>query len=179
MTIRVLLQSIEKGAILVDNAERYVPVGRGVVIYVAFLGDVDDAALEQAVAALMSGILLRRSLPGGAPMTSTVSLNDCPDADILVVPQASLGGKLKGHRVQFHALVEKSRGLWLYDRFCQLLRAARGIDASSVDANGVAAKEAVASPAFPQGGRVINGTYGNRQGLKIESEGPLTHFLDL
>ncbi|ESL08445.1 hypothetical protein TRSC58_03852 [Trypanosoma rangeli SC58] len=179
MTIRVLLQSIERGAILVDNVERYVSVGRGVVIYVAFLGDVNDAALEQAVAAIMSGVVVHRCLPENASTTSIVSLNDYRDADILVVPQASLGGKLKGHRVQFHALVEKSRGLWLYDRFCQLLRAARGIDASSVDANGVPVNEAMGSLELPQGGLVINGTYGNRQGLKIESEGPMTHFLDL
>ncbi|KAF8276986.1 putative D-Tyr-tRNA(Tyr) deacylase [Trypanosoma cruzi] len=178
MTIRVVLQSIEKAAILVDNAERYVSVGRGVVIYVAFMGDTDDAALQQAITAIMNGRIFQRILQEGSPVTSVASLKDCCDADILVVPQASLAGKLKGRSVQFHGLVDKSRGSLLYDRFCQLLRAARSIDTSSVDANGVPLDGLASTQEAENVGRVISGTYGNRQGLKMESEGPLTHFFD-
>ncbi|ORC93742.1 Chain A, Structural Analysis Of A Probable Eukaryotic D-Amino Acid Trna Deacylase [Trypanosoma theileri] len=182
MTIRVVLQSIAKGSILVDNAERYVNVGRGMIVYIAFLDDIDDTALQRAVTTIMTAKVLQRpSLEEKEEGSSQfiTSLEEWRDADILVVPQATLGGKLKGRNVQFHSLVNKTRGLELFSRFCQLLREARGIDTNTVDANGSPLETIASVDGSCSASRVINGTYGNRQGLRFESDGPLSHFLDL
>jgi len=76
--------------------------------------------------------------------------------DILVVPQASLGGKVKGKNLQYHALIDKEEGSKLYDYMIQLFVQKLQADDS---------KKA----------QVKSGSYGNRQGLKFETAGPYTH----
>ncbi|KAH9577194.1 D-aminoacyl-tRNA deacylase DTD [Trypanosoma melophagium] len=179
MTIRIVLQNIAKGSLLVDNAERYLSVGRGMIVYIAFLNEIDDDALQRAVKTIMTAKVLQHPSRGENSSQIMTSLEKWLDADILVVPQAALGGKLNGSNVQFHSLVNKTKGSELYSRFCQLLREARGINPTTVDANGSPPEGITNLDVSRSGGRVINGTYGNRQGLKFESDGPLSHFFDL
>lgn len=187
MTIRVVLQAMDQGYVLVDNDEKYVRAGRGVMVYIAFLVDdsgdtISDDDLRHGVDVLLHTKIFTHFSPEKM-ITRPQSLAEVPEVDILIVPQASLGGKVKkGHSVQFHQLVPKDVGAALYDRFCHFVRVARGVDLATVDANGAPLNEADAPKAegwIKYNHRVISGTFGNRQGLRFESEGPFTHTFDI
>ncbi len=75
-------------------------IGRGVVFYIAFTKEATAASVEQAVAELVDAVLV----PSAAEPTTKVTLLQA-DADVLVIPQASLAGKLKQHRAQYGPLV--------------------------------------------------------------------------
>ncbi|XP_050340533.1 putative D-tyrosyl-tRNA(Tyr) deacylase 2 [Bactrocera neohumeralis] len=196
MPIRVILQGISQASLLVDNDEKYVHCGRGVLVYVAFLkpdkdtGGITDEDVARAVHTLLETNIFTHFNPEKM-VARAQSLAECPKVDIMIVPQASLGGKInkKGHSVQFHHLVSKDIGEALYERFCHHFRVARGINEEVVDANGVslnAAEEGLCTTESNKpekwvkyDGRVVSGTFGNRQGLFIESDGPFTHTFDL
>ncbi len=80
---------------------------------------------------------------------------------VLIVPQATLGGKPKGKRMQYHGNIGKEEGLKLYDSFvyhCQNeLSACKSSDTVT---------------------EVKHGTYGNRQVLKLDTNGPYTHLME-
>lgn len=78
--------------------------------------------------------------------------------DVLIVPQATLGGKLKGKTMQYHMNIEKAFGEALYHRLCQQVR-------STV--------EKVSS------GSVKCGVYGARQVLTMDTNGPYTHIIEV
>lgn len=90
-----------------------------------------------------------------------VSVLDLPGS-ILVIPQATLGGKLKGRRMQYHANIEKEIGLELYSQFviqCE--------------------KQLAANVKCTEAGLVVkHGTYGNRQVLRVDTNGPYTHQIE-
>ncbi|KAM4666082.1 D-aminoacyl-tRNA deacylase 2 isoform 2-T2 [Amazona ochrocephala] len=82
--------------------------------------------------------------------------------NVLIIPQATLGGKLKGKKMQYHANIEKEKGLELYSQFVTLCE-----------------KELSASTRCAEAGvRVKHGTYGNRQVLKLDTNGPYTHLIE-
>jgi D-tyrosyl-tRNA(Tyr) deacylase len=81
------------------------------------------------------------------------------DVDLLIIPQATLGGKLKGKSIQYHGLVTKSHGEDLFAAFVEKVKGA-------IQGN-VGAK-----------GKVESGVYGARQILKMETNGPFTHVFD-
>ena len=91
-----------------------------------------------------------------------VSVLDLP-GDVLIVPQATLGGKLKGKAMQYHNNIDKDKGLELYEHFVETCR--RLLDESAC------AKE--------RGCVVRCGTYGNLQVLQLNTNGPFTHVLEL
>ena len=94
----------------------------------------------------------------GTPRTSILRL----PGSILVVPQATLGGRLKGKCMQYHNNVEKAAGLELYTEFVQTIKLV-------ADTN-EAWKE--------KGCVVVSGTYGNRQVLRTDTNGPYTHLIE-
>lgn len=211
MPIRVILQSISQASLLVDNEQKYVHCGRGVLVYVAFIkadtapkqrprgsteesvddhsDGITDEDVAQAVCTLLDTSIFTHFSPERM-VARAQSLAESPQMDIMIVPQASLGGKInkKGHTVQFHHLVSKDIGEALYNRFCHHFRVARGVNEDEVDANGVslkAAEEGLCTTTSNRSekwvkynGRVISGTFGNRQGLYMESDGPFTHTFD-
>lgn len=77
---------------------------------------------------------------------------------VLVVPQATLAGTLKGKTPQYHAQIDKERGAALYATLCDEFR--RQLHALDADA------------------RCLCGTYGNRQALDFASAGPSTHVFE-
>ena len=91
----------------------------------------------------------------------TVSVSDLP-GDILIVPQATLGGKAKGKMMQYHSNIAKDLGLELYTLFCDMCH------------TGLSAK----GPSQESGSSVKHGTYGNCQVLTIVTNGPFTHVFD-
>lgn len=208
MPIRVILQGIAQASLLVDNEEQYVHCGRGVLMYVAFIkpdkkqphhddeaadkdhtGGISDEDVANAVEVLMQTRIYTHFSPE-TMATHAQSLEECPQVDIMIVPQASLSGKInkKGHSVQFHGLVSKDVGGALYERFCHHIRVARTIDEERIDVNGVPLDVQPGDPVrsatqrpekwIKYNGHVLSGTFGNRQGLCLESDGPFTHTFD-
>lgn len=90
-----------------------------------------------------------------------VSVLELPGS-LLIIPQATLGGKVKGRGVQYHNNISKEDGLRLYSAFISLcekeLTAAAGRSGAAVT--------------------VKHGTYGNRQVLKLDTNGPYTHLME-
>ena len=91
-----------------------------------------------------------------------MSIVDLP-GDVLIVPQATLGGRLKGKSMQYHANIDKDKGLQLYERF---INTCRQVLEQGVRTEGC---ECV----------VKYGTYGNLQVLQLDTNGPFTHVLEL
>lgn len=87
-----------------------------------------------------------------------VSVSELPGS-LLIVPQATLGGKAKGKGMQYHNNISKEEGLRLYSAFVSLCE-----------------KELMAASAAEV--TVKHGTYGNRQVLKLDTNGPYTHLME-
>lgn len=87
-----------------------------------------------------------------------VSVLELPGS-LLIVPQATLGGKAKGRAMQYHSNISKEDGSRLYSAFVALCE-----------------KELLA--AAGGGVTVKHGTYGNRQVLKMDTNGPYTHLME-
>lgn len=195
MLIRLVLQAVDQASLLVDNESRYARTGRGVVMYIAFVNHesttpdialcntVDDA-MQRVVETVMRARIFTHFSPESMA-TRAQSLIDAPHVDVLIVPQASMGGKLKKDgSMQFHGLLSKDVAKTLYYRFCRCMREARGISDDMVDVNGLVRADRVDSSVAADewlryAGRVVNGTFGYRQALRFESAGPFTHFLEL
>ena len=90
-----------------------------------------------------------------------ISVLDLP-GDVLIVPQATLGGKLKGKLVQYHSNIDKTQGEDLYENFTRACQEAF--------TSAVATRE--------HANVVKYGTYGNLQVLSIVTNGPFTHVVD-
>lgn len=187
MPVRVVLQAMDQASLLIDNDEQYIRTGRGVLVYVSFINSGDAPVTEEDVKRAVNTVVQTKIFTHLCPermLTTPQSLEDHPKMDILIVPQASLGGNLKGKTVQFHHLVNRAEGEKLYNAFCRHMRAARGIDNDAVDANGCPLVAVAGGPSsegdwVKYDGRVYNGVFGNRQGLKLESDGPFAHTFDL
>lgn len=103
----------------------------------------------------MSTLLnLRLCESDAGKMTSVLEL----PGSLLIVPQATLGGRAKGKAMQYHNNISKEDGLRLYSAFVSLCE-----------------KELTAAAA---GVTVKHGTYGNRQVLKLDTNGPYTHLME-
>ena len=90
-----------------------------------------------------------------------VSILDLP-GDILVIPQATLGGTLKGKLMQYHKNIAKDEGLNLYTKFVTLCQ-----------------EMVIRSEKCQEKGTVLKfGTYGNRQVFQTNTNGPYTHLIE-
>ena len=108
-----------------------------------------------AVSALLNQRLCERASGG---LASVLELR----GSVLVVPQATLGGRAKGRAMQYHGNIGKEDGLRLYQRFVSLCQA----------------QLHAAGGAEGAGAEVKHGTYGNRQVLKLDTNGPYTHLME-
>ncbi|XP_008070859.1 probable D-tyrosyl-tRNA(Tyr) deacylase 2 isoform X2 [Carlito syrichta] len=126
-------------------------VQRGLVIYVCFFKGADKELLHKMVNTLLN-VKLNETENG-----KHVSILDLP-GDILIIPQATLGGRVKGRNMQYHSNSGKEEGLELYSQFVTLCE-----------------KELAANSKYAEAGVVVeHGTYGNRQVLKLDTNGPYT-----
>jgi D-tyrosyl-tRNA(Tyr) deacylase len=82
---------------------------------------------------------------------------------ILIVPQACLGGRIKGKMVQYHTNISKEKGLGFYEKFCNLCKKYAG---ESREWN--AGKDLT----------IHNGTYGIKQVYSTETNGPFFHLVE-
>ncbi|KAK7836027.1 hypothetical protein U0070_004118 [Myodes glareolus] len=138
-----------------DAAAQWVEIQRGLVIYVCFFKGADKELLPKMVNTLLN-VKLSETENG-----KHVSILDLP-GDVLIIPQATLGGRVKGKNMQYHANSGKEEGLELYSQFVSLCEKALAANSKCAEA-GVA---------------VAHGTYGNRQVLKLDTNGPYTHLIE-
>ncbi|KAM7157449.1 D-aminoacyl-tRNA deacylase 2 isoform 2-T2 [Molossus nigricans] len=130
-------------------------VQRGLVIYVCFFKGADKELLPKMVNTLLN-VKLSETENG-----KHVSILDLP-GNILIIPQATLGGRVKGRSMQYHSNSGKEEGLELYSQFVTLCE-----------------KELAANSKCAEAGVVVqHGTYGNRQVLKLDTNGPYTHLVE-
>ncbi|KAM8916571.1 D-aminoacyl-tRNA deacylase 2-like isoform 2-T2 [Spinachia spinachia] len=122
-------------------------IERGMVIYICFFKGATDDLLPKMASTLLN---LRLCESDSGKM---VSVSELP-GHLLIVPQATLGGKAKGRALQYHDNIGKEDGLRLYGAFVSLC------------------EERLAAAS------VKHGTYGNRQVLKLDTNGPYTHLMD-
>ncbi|XP_061742830.1 D-aminoacyl-tRNA deacylase 2 [Nerophis ophidion] len=151
---RAVLQQCLQARLQVKAAQEnsdaeWVEVGRGMVIYVCFFKGATEDILPKMVSTLLH---LRLCESESGRIVSALEL----PGSVLVVPQATLGGKAKGRAMQYHNNIGKEDGLRLYTAFVSLCQ------------QEVAAAEVT----------LKHGTYGNRQVLKLDTNGPHTHLLD-
>ncbi|MPC07542.1 putative D-tyrosyl-tRNA(Tyr) deacylase 2 [Portunus trituberculatus] len=126
-------------------------IGRGMVVFVCFL----EKATEETVDKLSKHITNVRLCENDNGRR--VSVCDV-QGDVLIVPQATLGGKLKGKAMQYHMNIDKVFGEALYRKFCHQVRSS---------------SEKVSS------GNVKCGVYGTRQVLSMDTNGPYTHIIEV
>ncbi|XP_059952320.1 D-aminoacyl-tRNA deacylase 2 [Mesoplodon densirostris] len=138
-----------------DAAAQWVEVQRGLVIYLCFFKGADKELLPKMVNTLLN-VKLSETENG-----KRVSVLDLP-GNILIIPQATLGGRVKGRSMQYHSNSGKEEGLELYSQFVTLCK-----------------KELAAHSKCAEAGVVVeHGTYGNRQVLKLDTNGPYTHLIE-
>ncbi|NWR57040.1 DTD2 deacylase, partial [Bucorvus abyssinicus] len=130
-------------------------IQRGLVIYICFFKGADEDLVPKIVNTLLN-VKLSENECG-----EHVSILNLP-GDVLIIPQATLGGKLKGRKMQYHANIEKEIGLELYSQFVSLCEKELAANVRCVEA----------------GVLVKHGTYGNRQVLKLDTNGPYTHLIE-
>jgi D-tyrosyl-tRNA(Tyr) deacylase len=93
-----------------------------------------------------------------------VSVLDLPGS-ILIIPQATLGGRAKGKMIQYHNNVNKEKGLELYQLFVELCK-----KYTSENENW--------SKTTSRACKVESGTYGIKQVYSTETNGPYLHLIE-
>ncbi|XP_014878269.1 probable D-tyrosyl-tRNA(Tyr) deacylase 2 [Poecilia latipinna] len=159
---RTVLQQCLHARLQVQEADeqleaQYVQINRGMVIYICFFKGATDDILPKMVSTLLN--LRLCELPSG----KRVSVLELPGS-LLIVPQATLGGKAKGKGMQYHNNISKEDGLKLYSSFISLC------EKELMAAAGETVREAEVT--------VRHGTYGQRQVLQLDTNGPYTHLMD-
>ncbi|GAB1610787.1 D-aminoacyl-tRNA deacylase 2-like [Argonauta hians] len=151
-----------------EKEAEFVEIGRGLIVYVCFMKDSSEETVDRMVKSVLN-VRLSESKDDSGKM---VSILDLP-GDVLIIPQATIGGTMKGKCIQYHKNIAKNEGELLYNRFVNICRN----EVQKVNA----AAAAAADGACGAGGAsmsVQNGTYGNRQVLSTVTNGPFTHFLE-
>lgn len=154
-SVRVVMQRIRRARLMLsEEKDEWAEVDRGLVYLVCFVRTTAGTPPLDLRRAAKSLLMAKIDTNAEGRPASVLDMG----GDVLVVPQASLSGKLKGNTPQYHAQVAKEKGLELYTAFITILN-----------------EEAVAA------GKVITikaGVYGNRQALSTESDGPYTHMFE-
>lgn len=157
---RTVLQQCLQARLQVKPADehseaQFVQIDRGMVIYICFFKGATDDILPKMVSTLLN---LRLCESASGKMLSVLEL----PGSLLIVPQATLGGKVKGRAMQYHNNISKEEGLQLYSAFVSLCE-----------------KELTAAAAGSSADVTVkHGTYGNRQVLKLDTNGPYTHLME-
>ncbi|KAG9336396.1 hypothetical protein JZ751_002743 [Albula glossodonta] len=157
---RTVLQQCLHARLQVKPAEgeseaEWVEIQRGMVIYVCFFKGATEDIIPKMVNSLMQVKLCE------ADSGKHVSVLELP-GNVLIVPQATLGGKAKGKSMQYHSNIGKEEGLQLYTSFVSQCE-----------------KELASSSKCSEVGICVrHGTYGNRQVLKLDTNGPYTHLIE-
>ncbi|KAG9268129.1 uncharacterized protein LOC103035568 [Astyanax mexicanus] len=140
---------------IADADSEWVEIHEGMVIYVCFY----KGATKNIVPKMVNTLLNAKIFPvsGGR----NISVLELP-GNVLIVPQDTMTGVMKGTRVQHHSAVERWKGVHLYKRFVYLCE-----------------QEMAASVKCTEAGVTVkHGVYGNMQTMYLNSNGPLTHVIE-
>uniref|UniRef100_A0A8C5QP05 D-aminoacyl-tRNA deacylase n=1 Tax=Leptobrachium leishanense TaxID=445787 RepID=A0A8C5QP05_9ANUR len=137
-----------------DSEAEWVEIKKGMVIYICFFKGADSAVIPRIVNTLLN-VKLSETNDG-----KHVSVKELP-GDVLIVPQATLGGKMKGLCMQYHSNAGKDQAMQLYSQFTTLCQQELEANLKWADS----------------GSRLQFGTYGNRQVLQLDTNGPYTHLM--
>ncbi|XP_072221248.1 D-aminoacyl-tRNA deacylase 2-like [Leuresthes tenuis] len=162
LAARTVLQQCLQARLQIKPADehseaQFVQISRGMVIYICFFKGATEDILPKMVSTLLN-LRLSESTTG-----KMVSVTELPGS-LLIVPQATLGGKAKGKGMQYHNNINKEDGLRLYQAFISLCEKELTAAVASVES----AAEVT----------VKHGTYGNRQVLQLDTNGPYTHLME-
>ncbi len=138
-----------------DSPEDFAVLNAGLIVYVAFVGEVPAAKLHKLVNIICNTKICESN-------DKLVSILDLP-GDLLLIPHFCLGGRLKGKQFQYHSVVPKCKA---EDFFKSLVDGCKEVASSN-------------SAWASSGSRVFAGTYGIRQDLSFESHGPYTHVVEI
>ncbi|KAJ7990913.1 hypothetical protein DPEC_G00291820 [Dallia pectoralis] len=136
-----------------QSGAEWVEINRGMVIYICFF----KGAVEDIIPKIVNTLLNLKLCE--ADSGKYVSVLDLPGS-VLIVPQATLGGKAKGKGMQYHNNIGKDEGLQLYSSFVSMCE--KELASCTSDTKHI----------------VKHGTYGNRQVLKLDTNGPYTHLME-
>uniref|UniRef100_A0A3Q4I592 D-aminoacyl-tRNA deacylase n=1 Tax=Neolamprologus brichardi TaxID=32507 RepID=A0A3Q4I592_NEOBR len=156
---RTVLQQCLQARLQVKPADehseaQFVQIERGMVIYICFFKGATDDVLPKMVSTLLN---LRLSESDSGKMVSVLDL----PGSLLIVPQATLGGKAKGRGMQYHNNISKEDGLRLYSAFVALCE-----------------KELNAAVCTNAGVKVEHGLYGRKQEITLNSVEPQSVLLE-
>ena len=100
--VHVLVQRCDEASLLVDNADAWVHIAKGLVLNVSFSKVATPADVDKASASLLSIPLMTVGQWGDRtkPAAITSLLQDGHEVNILVIPQASLVSKVRGKTLQ-------------------------------------------------------------------------------
>jgi D-tyrosyl-tRNA(Tyr) deacylase len=121
--------------------------------------DAEEADVEKLVKAVLN---VRLSESEDDP-NKHISILDLPGS-ILIIPQATLGGRMKGKMIQYHNNVNKDKGLALYELFINLCK-------KYTSENEKWSKSINEC-------KIKSGTYGIRQVYSTETNGPYLHMIE-
>mmetsp|Transcript_21634 Transcript_21634/g.29721 ORF Transcript_21634/g.29721 Transcript_21634/m.29721 type:complete len:210 (+) Transcript_21634:110-739(+) len=202
-SLRVVLQHCRSAELLVDNQSRYVRIGPGIIIYVCFFKGISEKIVEQAAKEILTSKIYREFAGDGTAATATKPVNiQSSNCDLLVIPQASIAGKLKGKSLQHHQQIDKETGQIMWENFISSL--GKGLPPMATirgETQQVSNEQGGLIQSWPpssslsirecngfefEDGQKENrtrrllafGTYGNRQGLNFASDGPFTLVFD-
>ncbi|XP_064622824.1 D-aminoacyl-tRNA deacylase 2-like [Lineus longissimus] len=161
-TVRAIIQQCLHARLQVkpateDSPAEFVEIDGGIVVYLCVL----KGATSEVVAKLVKSVLGVR-LSSQSEVSKLVSVLDLPGS-VLIVPQATLGGKMKGKQMQYHSNIDKTEGKELYTLFAE-----KCIEALQES-----------EKCQESGCEVKFGTYGNRQVLSIDTNGPYSHLIEM
>ena len=198
MPVRVVCQRVQEATLTIydvpipssivsvnpQSAAVDATIHNGVILYVAFLNPCTEEDVLASVETLISTKIYSDDVVPQLSAQSSVSqagveegnaskhaLQDLVYVNVMIIPQASLGSKIKGKSTQSHALVQRVVGRSYYVLFCETM-------ASRLGACGCAGGE-VALVDERRGRAMVCGTFGEKQRLRMISDGPNSHFFDL
>merc|ERR1719309_23090 len=149
MSIRLLIQQCMEAQLKLPS-EEVLKIGPGMVVFVCFS---KTALLEDVKKAAKTVMKVKLCEVDNQPKRkSTLDTG----TDLLIIPQATLGGKLKGNSLQYHSNCSPQQGEELYDQFCEQIQADAGPEIS-----------------------VRRGVYGARQVVSMQTNGPYSHCFDV
>ena len=165
MSVKILIQQVESARLKLpataaddsNEESNVVSIANGMVVFVCFQQGVTEEKVTKAAQVVRKVKLSESPDTGSDSKRKTI----CQiHGDILVIPQATLGGKLKGSSIQYHNNIKPSEGEAYYKLFCDQLSQCQEPEGQSV-------------------GMVKNGVWGARQVLSMDTNGPYSHVFDV
>ena len=180
MPIRVILQRINSAQLLINGKSFYaeneqkpedewIESGEGVMIYIAFFKDTTKQEIDQLINKIFSNPLFRTLKQETKKHDMESGNEERTETDILIVPQFSLGGKMKSGKAgaQYHQNEKPNVAKQHYQSFCDgLIRRNEANQRCKKKCKNLRVN-------------IHCGIFGNRQGLRVESHGPFSHCFDI